>query len=273
MSAATEYRYNRLTWPEMNRAIEMQKVVLLPTGSTEQHGRHLPLDTDAFLVESVCMEAGRRAADRILVLPTVSYGLNMHHIDFPGTVHIEPETFIAFCLNITKSVAYHGFRKILLVNGHGSNGPLVDLVARKTVLATQSLCGAVGYMSLAMEAFERVRETPVMAHSDEFETSLYLHLAPERVQMEEAAADGDVVGTHLSSDSTSNYPVRFNDYWGRWTKRGVHGDPTAATAEKGRLIFEAAVSGLIDVVDEWRAWPIAERSDQHTGPVQSQIRW
>jgi creatinine amidohydrolase len=273
MSAEQEYRYNRLTWPEMNEAIAMQKVVLLPTGSTEQHGRHLPLETDAFLTESVCMEVGRRAADRVLVLPTVSYGLNMHHIDFPGTIHIEPETFIAFCLNITKSVAYHGFQKILLVNGHGSNGPLVDLVARKTVLATGSLCAAVGYIGLVMDAFAEVQETPVVAHADELETSLYLHLAPERVRMEEAAPGSDVVGTYLSSDSTSNYPVRFSDYWGRWTQRGVHGDPTAATAEKGRVIFEAAVTRLIEVVDEWRAWPVAERSDQHAGPVQRDIHW
>jgi creatinine amidohydrolase len=257
----------------MNEAIEKQKVVLLPTGSTEQHGPHLPLDTDAFLVEAVCMEVGRRAAERVLVLPTISYGLNMHHIDFPGTIHIEPETFIAFCLNVTKSVAYHGFKKILLVNGHGSNGPLVNLVARKTVLATDSLCAAVGYMSLAMDAFEEIRETPVMAHADEFETSLYLHLAPERVRFDRAVAGGDVVGEYMSSDSTSNYPVRFNDYWGRWTTLGVHGDPTAATAEKGKVLFEAAVSGLVDVVDEWRSWPVAERSDQHAQPVQSHIRW
>ncbi len=108
MNVATEYRFNRLTWPEMNEAIAMQKVVLLPTGSTEQHGPHLPLETDVFLAEAVCLEAGRRAPDRILVLPPISYGLNMHHIDFPGTLHIEPEVFIAFCLNITKSVAYHG---------------------------------------------------------------------------------------------------------------------------------------------------------------------
>ena len=126
---------------------------------------------------------------------------------------------------------------------------------------------------MAMEAFNKVRDTEVIAHSDEFETSLYLHLAPERVRMDKAAADGDVVGKYVSSDSTSNYPVRFNDIWGRWTKTGVHGDPTTASAEKGKIIFEAAVSGLIKVVDEWRDWPIAERSDQHTQPVQSQIRW
>ena len=149
-NAAAEYRYNRLTWAEMNDAIARQPVVILPTGSTEQHGRHLPLDVDVFLAESVCLEAGRRANGGILVLPPISYGLNLHHIDFPGTIHIEPEVFIAFCLNITKSIAYHGFEKILIVNGHGSNSPLIDLVARKTVLATNSLCAAVNYIALAV---------------------------------------------------------------------------------------------------------------------------
>src|SRR5207237_451577 len=103
-NSQTEYRYNRLTWPEMNDAIAAQKLIILPTASTEQHGKHLPLDVDLFLCESVCLEVGRRAADQVLVLPAIAYGLNLHHIDFPGTIHIEPETFIAFCLNITKSV-------------------------------------------------------------------------------------------------------------------------------------------------------------------------
>ncbi len=272
MSAA-EYRYNRLTWDEMNDAIAAQKLVILPTGSTEQHGRHLPLDVDVFLCESVCLEVGRRAPDRVLVLPPVSYGLNLHHIDFPGTVHIEPEVFIAFCLSITKSVAYHGFKKILLVNGHGSNTPLVDLVARKTVLATQSLCFATGYYLFLMEAFQKVRETKVIAHADEFETSLYLHLAPERVRMDRAVEDNDRMGKFVSSDSTGNYPVRFNDYWGRWTRTGVHGDPTKATAEKGRVLFEAAVSGLLELVDELRAWPVERRQDMHRQPVQAEVRW
>jgi creatinine amidohydrolase len=269
---AAEYRYNRLTWPEMNEAIAAQKLVILPTGSTEQHGPHLPLDVDVFLCESVCLEVGRRAADRVLVLPPISYGLNLHHIDFPGTVHIEPETFIAFCLNITKSVAYHGFKKILLVNGHGSNTPLVDLIARKTVLGTPSLCFATGYYQFLLEAFEPIRESKVMAHADEFETSLYLHLAPERVRMDLATEDNDRAGKYVSSDSTSRY-VRFNDYWGRWTRTGVHGDPTRATAEKGKVLFEAAVAGLIELVDELRAWPVERRQDMHRLPVQSDVRW
>jgi len=272
-NSQTEYRYNRLTWAEMNEAIAAQKLIILPTASTEQHGKHLPLDVDLFLCESVCLEVGRRAADQVLVLPPIAYGLNLHHIDFPGTIHIEPETFIAFCLNITKSVAYHGFQKILIVNGHGSNTPLIDLVARKTVLETKSLCFAAGYAAFLLKAFESIRESQVMAHADEFETSLYLHLAPERVKMDLAVKDDDRMGQYLSSDSTRNYPVRFNDFWGRWTKTGVHGDPTKATAEKGRILFEAAVTGLVDLVGELRAWPIARRQDMHSQPVQADIRW
>ncbi|MEW6752739.1 MAG: creatininase family protein, partial [Candidatus Latescibacterota bacterium] len=82
----------------------------------------------------------------------------------------------------------------------------------------------------------------------------------------------DRAGQFVSSDSTSRY-VRFNDYWGRWTKVGVHGDPTAATAEKGAVLFEAAVEGMVKLVDELRAWPIEQRSDQHRLPVQRQIRF
>lgn len=77
----------------------------------------------------------------------------------------------------------------------------------------------------------------------------------------------------MSSDSVPKYRVRFNGFWGRWTDKGVHGDPSAATAEKGKIIFEAAVTSLIDIVDEWKKWPIADRLDQHEGPVQSQINW
>ncbi len=267
-----EYRYNRLTWAEMNGAIARQPVVILPTGSTEQHGRHLPLDVDLFLAESICLEAGRRAEGGILVLPAIPYGLNLHHIDFPGTIHVEPEVFIAYCLNVTKSVAYHGFEKILLVNGHGSNVPLIDVVARRTTLETGSLCAACHYFSLAVEEFRTFKDTATVAHADEFETSLYLHLAADRVQMEHAGASEDVMGAYLSSDSTTPY-VRFNDYWSRWTDNGVHGDARTATAAKGERIFETTVTRLLEVCAEWRDWPMAERRDFHEGPVQKGIRW
>jgi creatinine amidohydrolase/Fe(II)-dependent formamide hydrolase-like protein len=102
-----------------------------------------------------------------------------------------------------KSVAYHGFQKLLLVNGHGSDTPLNDLVARKTVLGTSALCAAVNYFALALDAFAEAGGARFIAHADEFETSLYLHLAPERVRMDKAVAGHDVMGTYVSSDSTA----------------------------------------------------------------------
>ena len=210
-----------------------------------------------------------------MVLPPISYGLNLHHIDFPGTIHIEPEVFIAFCLNITKSVAYHGFQKILIVNGHGSNTPLIDLVARKTVLETQSLCFAtVELLRFGIEAFKRIRESAVMAHADEFETSLYLHLRRERVRMDKAVAGQRPHGQVREQRQHVDYFRAFQRLLGpldqdRRPRRPDQGHRGEGQDHLGRH----AVSGLVELVDELRAWPIAPRSDQHQGPVQSQIRW
>jgi creatinine amidohydrolase len=263
--------FNKLTWPEVNDAIEREKVVLLPTGSTEQHGPHLPLDTDIFLAESVCHELARRAPDRVLVLPGVPYGLNLHHIDFPGTIHIEPQHFIDFCVDITKSVAYHGFQRIAVVNGHGSNMPMVDLIARRTVLETPSLCCAFGYYMMGREESTAFLETGTYAHADEWETSLYLHFARERVRMDKAVAGQDRVGQTMTSDSTTH--VRFNDYWGRWTPTGVHGDPTKATPEKGRRILEVIMKHMLLWLEEYRVWPVERRQHQHRTPPQRDVRW
>jgi creatinine amidohydrolase/Fe(II)-dependent formamide hydrolase-like protein len=114
-------------------------------------------------------------------------------------------------------------------------------------------------------------ETGVYAHADEWETSLYLHFARERVQMDKAVADGDRVGRTMTSDSTTN--VRFNDFWGRWTKTGVHGDPLKATPEKGSRILDAVMKEMLVWLEEFRTWPIAPRQDQHRLPPQRDIRW
>jgi creatinine amidohydrolase len=114
-------------------------------------------------------------------------------------------------------------------------------------------------------------ETGTYAHADEWETSLYLHFAAERVQMDKAVADNDRVGQTMTSDSTTG--VRFNDFWGRWTKTGVHGNPTKATAEKGRRILEIIMKHALVWLDEFRTWPIEARQSQHRLPAQRDIRW
>jgi creatinine amidohydrolase len=116
-----------------------------------------------------------------------------------------------------------------------------------------------------------ILESGVYAHADEWETSLYLHFAKERVQMDKAVRDTDRVGKTMTSDSTTQ--VRFNDIWGRWTKTGVHGDPTKATPEKGKKIFEIVMKHMLAWLEEYRTWPIDARSDMHRQPPAKDVRW
>ena len=138
--ALTEYRYEKLTWPEINDAVELGKVCVIPCGAVEQHGHHLPLDVDLICPTEIARGAGRNIPDKMLILPTVAYGYTGHVMDFPGTINNDFEHFMHHVLDITKSLAYHGFKKIVLLNGHGSNMPNLDLVARRTNLETDAEC-------------------------------------------------------------------------------------------------------------------------------------
>src|SRR5512134_188777 len=138
------WRYDHLTWPEMNEVLarDPQPVVLIPFGAVEDHGPHLPLSTDNDILAGILEEAGRRAAGDILVLPTIPFGLDEHHMDFPGTIAVDIETCLAYVSQVAISVARHGFRHILIVNGHGSNHSIADLAARRCVLATGVICAS-----------------------------------------------------------------------------------------------------------------------------------
>ena len=146
--ASEEYRYEKLTWPEINDAVELGKVCIVPCGAVEQHGPHLPLDVDLVCPTGIAHGAGRRSPDKMLVLPIVAYGYTGHVMDFPGTINNDFEHFMHHVLDITKSLAYHGFKKIILLNGHGSNMPNLDLVARRTNLETDAECLPIAWWNL-----------------------------------------------------------------------------------------------------------------------------
>ena len=138
-----KFRYDDLTWVEVREAVAAKKAILVPIGSIEDHGPHLPLNTDNVIVEAVCFEAARRASDELLSLPVLPVGFEDHHMDFPGSLTSSMETLLSFFADAAISVARHGFTHIMLVNGHGSNSSLVELAARKAVLQTGALVGAM----------------------------------------------------------------------------------------------------------------------------------
>jgi len=269
MNGPRDYVYADLTWEEINDAVLAKKVILLPVGSTEQHGPHLPLDSDVVMPTSVCMEAGRRQPDDILVMPSIPYGYNEHALDFPGTTHVHYDHFIEYCLDVVKSVAHAGFGRIVIVNGHGSNEHLCEFIARRATLETEALIASTTWTNLAVEAFERVRESGHggAAHACELETSTYLYLDPSKVRMDKAV---DHYGGAAGVESSRFTAVDISKGWGpvklvQWTSsstpNGVSGAATLATREKGEAVFEAAVGNLLAFVVEFKGIEKAERVD------------
>lgn len=268
--ARIDYLYQHYTWPELGEVAKRQPVVILPVGSVEDHGPHLPLDVDNFLIWSVCEEAARRANSEILLMPIIPYGFETHHMDFTGTIDIQMEHMLHFVLDVTKSVAHHGFRRILIADGHGSNMPILELVARRTVLETDALCAAFIWPSLALKEIREVRESGRggMSHACELETSVYLHLDRERVQIDKAQREiGMPPSDYIWMDLIDGPPVRCMDHWTRFSKTGINGDPTLATPEKGKVIFEAVVTHLLRLVREFKDRPRGKRTDYHDAPT------
>jgi len=269
-----KYRYEELTWPEMREAIARQPVVLLPFGTVEDHGPHLPINTDNTIVEAICLEAARRAPEAILTMPLVSYGLDEHHMDFPGTVSVDMHTLIDYVADIATSVARHGFTHALIVNGHGSNAPVADLAARRVVLETGIICGAMSPNAaidptLAEPVFSDMRRSAPggVAHAGEYETAMMLYLHPDLVQMDKAVREfGQLKLEHFNWDHPKPSILSWQDWWSRMSESGVCGDPTVATAELGRALFETTVENFVRFVREFRTIPLRPRRDLHPSP-------
>ena len=281
--ARTEYRYEKLTWPEINDAIEMQKVCIIPCGAVEQHGPHLPLDVDLVCPTGVARGAGLTIPEKILVLPILAYGYTGHVMDFPGTINTNYTTFMEQVLDVTRSLAYHGFKKIILLNGHGSNMPNLDLAARRTNLETDAECCVIAWWNLLtidktfLPGWRESKFPGGCAHACELETSMYMFLDEENVRK-------DKIKSGLISFNEENNPFTWVDLFAAgpatvvsWTSSysdtGVLGDAEKATREKGERACNEAVKQLCNFVNWYQPRPKDVRTEHHRTPPTMPIPW
>lgn len=262
----TKHLYRTLTWPEVRERAERGAVIVIPVAAIEQHGYHLPIDTDNVLVEHVTEEAARRSDGLILTAPMIHYGFNEHNMGFPGTINIRETVFIDFCYDVAHSFVRQGFDRIVFVNGHGSNQMLCNLAARRIVNTTRALAAAVAHWAMAREAVDRMRESEYpggMAHACEFETSMYMYLRPELVQKEKMVPreTPSRLNDFIYDDLFGSGPVHLVNRWSRVTQTGVEGDPLLATAEKGKAFAECAISNLISFARLFREMEVASDID------------
>jgi creatinine amidohydrolase len=265
----SKIRYDELSWPEIREAIERQPVILVPFGTVEDHGPHLPINTDNLILEAICLEVARRSSGQTLVLPTISYGLDEHHMDFPGTISVDSHVLLDLVADVAGSVASHGFTHVLIVNGHGSNAPIADLAARRVVLDTGIVCGAISPNAAIDPAWAeptlsemRRSEPGGIAHAGEFETAVMLYLRPDLVRMDRAVREmGQLRFRFFNWDHPEPSALAWQDWWSRMSESGVCGDPTVATAEFGRAVMETIVENVVRFVADFRAILLRPRRD------------
>src|SRR5213593_2368137 len=169
--------YERLTWPEVRDVAAEDRVALVPVATLEDHGPHLPIDTDLRITAEICRRAAAAADDETVLLPAIPHGYSPHHMDFPGPITIAWETFTKYCTDVGASLARHGFTRMLYVNGHGSNQNLVEMAARLVGLEHSDVLSAACFYLQSPEAhrtIEEIRESTRggMGHACELETSI-----------------------------------------------------------------------------------------------------
>ena len=253
-------RYETLSSPEIDALDRERTLMMLPLGAVEQHGRHMPVGTDSAIAHALCVAVAERGAARV-VLPPPWYGLSQHHMQFPGSVTLRAETMMAMVGDVVDSLIAHGFRRILLVNGHGGNGGVLDVLSSTLGHRHYRAARIVGltYFQLAADEIDAIRDSGPggTGHAGEFETSVMLHLHPDQVNVDErVACYPDPGSPYLSTDLTRGARVRTYRDFRDLSEAGVLGDPALASAEKGRRFFDACADVLDAFATDFARWPV-----------------
>jgi creatinine amidohydrolase len=254
-------RLDMLSWPEV-QVLPNDVVALLPIAATEQHGRHLPLQVDRRLTQEIADRLEVRRKEWLVLAPVVWFGASEHHLRFAGTLSVPNTLYIDLLMAMISSLLNAGFRRIVLLNGHGGNISSMTeaLVRTRHRLGSAAPVHLVGctYWSVAggRMAREAGMETPNITHACEYETSMMLYLEKDLVHLDRAVVDvpewrSDFFDIHEHRPSRAMVALNMDQY----TASGAMGRPQAATAEKGRKVLDVIVDEVGKFLDEFRHWP------------------
>jgi creatinine amidohydrolase len=260
----TEHLIERMTWPQVDERLKAGvDAVLIPIGTTEQHGPHMPLDTDCFIARSLAVRAAERGGEEgvsILVAPTLNVTLSWYHMQFPGSMRLSTTTFLQVFREVCDSLVHHGFENLLAVNGHGGNIAALTVAVNHYFETTGRRVFLVQWWDLASDVLAEV-EGP-MIHAEEAETSLALALG-QTVHTELATRDAydrsaAVREAGLPWSSFGRYEMRARgpgvvvpmDMLRDITASGVVGDATLASRETGEKMVSVLIPRMVQVCKE-----------------------
>lgn len=244
-------RLQELSWPAV-AAVSKDVPVVVPIAAVEQHGRHLPVFTDSMLLGEVVRRAAEALRARVIWTPLLWLGNSHHHLEFPGTLSAAPRTYLDLLGDLIDNLVHHGFRRIVLLNGHGGNivpSQQAIFEARQRYRRREDLLLlAATYWQLGGRPHE-VDAAIVqhkMAHACEWETSMILHLAPHLV--------GDLAQIEPVPPGASFEPATRGWITRDRTVDGHIGDPGRATAEKGQTLFRVFAQDVVAFLERVIGW-------------------
>ena len=241
-------------------------VVILPVGSTEQHGPHLPLGTDSVIAEAIAVEAALSVRDEVpvVVAPLLPYGYSARHFGFHGVLTLSMATLQALVLDLVESLKRYDLRKLLMLNGHGGNHAGLAAAAAVACAERGMTAACANYWELIAPTVATWRESPMggIGHAGELETSLMMYLAGPRVDAGPASAEIPRLPSerYVSEDMYGAGCVTYPGLFKHFSRSGVMGDPSTASARKGSTIFGLAVDAFADFLRDFAAWDSWEDS-------------
>lgn len=252
-------RWGDLTWPEIEECARQDYTVILPCGTIEQHGLHLPVDTDTDIANTIA-ERVAGATPKTLTLPTLWIGLSPHHTGFPGTISFSFNTYGAVLKEIAEGVQRSGFKRLVFLNAHGGNQGILQGRALGLMDEIGMNIMVITYWHLIKDAIEQHRKSEIggMHHACEFETAVELHLRPELVRMEKAVKNLNRPKlSYAAKDMASGGAGFIAMPYRKESGYGVKGDPTVATPETGAALLDAVVTRLSAAIREYQELPLS----------------
>lgn len=241
-------RWETLTGPELKSLAGEDVLPILPVGSLEQHGPHLPVWTDSFIAHNMALRTAAKASTKCVVLPPIWLGLSEHHLPFGGTISSDYATFNAIIRSVVRSLKALGFRRLLIINGHGGNIEPLAVSVRECAHEFAMPVVATSWPQAApAEIAATLTTQPQVMHACEGETSVWLALDAGQVRQDRIPAPNN------APPAPAGYS-RFYSFWERAAPTGVRGDARAATAEKGEALLEACATAMARGVDNPALW-------------------
>lgn len=243
-----KFLISEMTPTEITASLRETDTVLIPIGTVEQHGPHLPVSTDTFIPIKVAELVAEKTT--VLVAPPVFYGDSLSMMSMAGVFTITPETLASLLLDLCRSFSKQGFKKIVFINGHGGNTQVLSFVGQRARIETGARIVRINWWIIASEEIARICEKGVV-HADEGETSMMLACRPNLVNMKKAVKDNvsEKLTLALTSKKPGNMPQIYAAF-PTWTKTGVIGDATKASKEKGEKILRAVVNNIVGFLSQ-----------------------